>query len=190
MLKWSVQLIPRLRIFLEKPGYWKVLGTQNNVCPCLWSNRQSRGNGWILGLKKNRGVSRARKKTQRERKREGEEGWRTAREGRECVVWEPCARARRVCDWSCSRHRMTHTGGSTRPHSHTHTLIYKCDVCKLWQQSKNRRQHTGTCIQQLVLCNESNPTQTGKNSMKRQVATKPSEAKSRAIQNWFNEIRL
>lgn len=143
-----------------------TLGTQNNVCPCLWSNRQSRGNGWILSLKKKRGGKQGSKKTEREREGEGEEGWRTAREGRECVVWEPCAWARRVCDWSCSRHRMTHTGGrcsSTRPYSHTHTLIYKYDVCKLWQLSKNRWQHTGTCIQQLVLCNESNPTQTGQN---------------------------
>lgn len=47
------------------------------------------------------GFSVKRKKKQGSKKeweREREEGGRTAREGRECVVYEPCAWARRVSD--------------------------------------------------------------------------------------------
>lgn len=57
-------------VFQEKLGYRQVLRTGNNVCHCLWSNRQSWGNGWILG--KRGGGGKAKKKKEKKERDEGQ----------------------------------------------------------------------------------------------------------------------
>lgn len=103
-------------VFQEKLGYRQVLRTGNNVCHCLWSNRQSWGNGWILGK---RGGGGARLKKRREKKTGMKDStWRQ----RVCCLRAMCMS--QACEWLETRHCMTHTGGdwsSTGLHSHTHT---------------------------------------------------------------------
>lgn len=213
MLKWSEQLIPHLRVFLEKLGYRKLLGTQNNVCPCLWSNRQSRGNGWILGLKKNRGGKQGSKKTERERERERKgEGQHVKAES---VLSESHVHGPGVCVTGAAHVTVwlileaQHVPIHTRTHSSINVMCANYGNCLKIDGNTQVRAYSNSCYATKAIPHKQ--VKIGKilentsickamvkvlgrpendDSLKRQVATKPSEAKSRAIQNWFNEIRL
>lgn len=116
----SISCFFSLLFFQEKLGYRQVLKPGNNGRHCLCSNRQSWGNGWVLGKKK-RGKRAARLE---ERVGEGEEG-----EGQHVkagsVLSERHVLGQGV--WvteTVQRHCVTHTGGGcSAPHIpiHTHT---------------------------------------------------------------------
>lgn len=124
-------LLVQLVVVQEKLGYRHALKSGNNSgCHCLWATgRLEEVGGFLVKMEKK----------ERLKGKRGREG---AREGRECVVWKPCARARR----EAVHVSMTHSGGqsSTHLHSHTHThhtQIYPYREC-VQVRSKNRQVHT------------------------------------------------